>query len=92
MLGCILKESPYSEHATFCYLYRDYGCFNQALARDGYRCMITGFYDTSSYDEFPEIKQEATSYGCRVVVTDASQILPISTNKISGGQEGGPRV
>jgi hypothetical protein len=83
----------HGQYATSCHLDTVHDCFNQALARDGYRCMITGLYDTHSYDKFPEIKQEAMSYGRRIVVTNASHIFPASTNQgTSGEQERGWKV
>jgi hypothetical protein len=67
--------------------------FYQALARDGYRCVISRIYDTNSYQQYPEIAQVVTNQDLDVVATQAAHIFLPSTNQgISGDDEGGPKV
>jgi hypothetical protein len=67
--------------------------FNQALARDNYRCIITGLYDMTSFYEYTKIENEVRAQGLQVVPTQAAHILPASTNKnVSVSDEGHPKV
>jgi hypothetical protein len=61
MLGYLMKESP-KDYSTaklqVCarhLVIRSVSVFcDQALARDGFRCLITGHVDMTSYDKYPE--------------------------------------
>ncbi|KAJ8593210.1 hypothetical protein M405DRAFT_931012 [Rhizopogon salebrosus TDB-379] len=52
-----------------------------ALARDNYRCLITGVYNMISLLEYTEIEHEARAQGLQAAPTQAAHIFPASTNK-----------
>jgi hypothetical protein len=64
----------------------------QALARDDYRCIVTGRYDITSVQTFPSIMQRRMIERVASVNTQAAHIFPASTNKgiIAGGRD--PKV
>jgi hypothetical protein len=65
------------------------------LARDGYRCMITGLFDEESYKRCAELRTIARRDNVYKVVVQTSQILKESTMQgidPAGTDEEGPMV
>jgi hypothetical protein len=61
--------------------------YQQALARDGYRCAITGLCDLASYEDSEEVRAMAAKLGITATtVTQAAHIFPPSTHQGITGQ------
>jgi len=65
-----------------------YYCF-QALFRDNYCCLITGYCDMNTCENYPEIAARADSLGTLATPTNAAYIFPASTNKWITMADGG---
>ena len=76
----VLLEGRYirifSYHQSFALL-----MFDQALARDGYRCMITGMFDRGSLKRSAALRKIAESEGVNGVTIHACHILNESTTQ-----------
>ena len=55
--------------------------FDQALTRDGYRCMITGMFDDGSLEKSAALRNIAKSEGANGVTIHACHILNESTTQ-----------
>ena len=66
--------------------------FCQALARDGFRCMLTGMFDLTSTKKNEELAQLCDTMGAFSVVVQTSHILNESTMQDIDPQGGGEKV
>jgi hypothetical protein len=82
MLEYLIEESPtdYSiaklQVSGSMLFYPSHNSFSQSLARDNYCCLITGHYDMTSYDKYPEVQQIVNTCGYTLVATEAARIFP----------------
>lgn len=70
-----------------------HGYFIQALARDGYQCMVTGCYDETSVDKDPDLAEMVSvTVGAVTRETEVAHIFPSSINKDVVGGNRDPKV
>lgn len=59
--------------------YLPFFVFNQTLARDGFRCMITGMFDAASLEKCAELQAMAQHDNAKLVRVQTCHILNEST-------------
>lgn len=64
----------------------------QALARDGFRCVITGFFDATSLQSNTELQRQKTEQGGVTIPITPCHILNESTTQGTGTNEKGTVV
>ena len=67
--------------------------FSKALIRDGFRCVVMGFYEKSMVEHNEELMKMAEEEGGTLIATNCVHIFAESTNKdISGTNEGSSKA